>query len=254
MPHQSSFKPWSPPKILPRDAMVSSLIDQEQHRWNHDLVDQIFMPFEEEQIKNIPLRRSRQEDRVVWHGTKDGCFFVKSAYNQILLEQRQQHSSGVSNFDGVWSRLWRLKIPPKIKHFLWRGIKDTLPVQFNLLRRGIQVCKSCPNCGSWESSMHALISCQGPRELWQQTNISFASNVEYLTSLIILILHDWEEQKIKKFTAISWSIWKACCSRMFEDKVTPPTTQIHNGLLLLDDYEKENGGREIRRQEATSLK
>lgn len=62
-------------------------------------IDEIFLPFEAEMIKNIPLTKTPTTDKLIWTGTKDGIFSVKSAYHLLAKECRQEAGSS-SNGDG----------------------------------------------------------------------------------------------------------------------------------------------------------
>ncbi|KAB5560806.1 hypothetical protein DKX38_005763 [Salix brachista] len=49
-------------------------------------------------------------DKRIWQFTSDGCFFVKTAYSSLMED---------NNLKWKWHFLWKLKIPPKVKTFLW---------------------------------------------------------------------------------------------------------------------------------------
>ena len=40
-------------------------------------------------------------------------------------------------FGSLWSRLWKAKVPNKIKIFSWRACLNILPTQDNLIRRRV---------------------------------------------------------------------------------------------------------------------
>lgn len=40
---------------------------------------------------------------------------------------------------GNWCALWKLKVPPKVKHSLWRLCRDVLPTCSNLAHRHVDV-------------------------------------------------------------------------------------------------------------------
>ncbi|CAN1848611.1 hypothetical protein LINPERHAP1_LOCUS39002 [Linum perenne] len=40
---------------------------------------------------------------------------------------------------GQWNVLWKMQIPPKVKHFLWRVTRRILPLRSNLIRRRAMV-------------------------------------------------------------------------------------------------------------------
>ncbi|XP_050156362.1 uncharacterized protein LOC126630322 [Malus sylvestris] len=55
-------------------------------------------------------------------------------------------SSMADNGDSVWRDIWRLKVPPKLCHFVWKGCRNILAVRTNLQRQGIRLETSCPFC------------------------------------------------------------------------------------------------------------
>ena len=55
--------------------------------------------------------------------------------------------------------LWKLKVPLKIKVFLWFLNRKVLLTKDNLARRKWQGCTKCSFCGSEETVEHLLISC-----------------------------------------------------------------------------------------------
>lgn len=53
--------------------------------WNTTLIDQVFMPCEVDAIKKIPLSFRSPPNLLIWSGTKQGEFSVKSAYRLLHL-------------------------------------------------------------------------------------------------------------------------------------------------------------------------
>ena len=66
-------------------------------------------------------------------------YSVKSSYYiaRGLSRERDgmEESSGVRNKGLIWPRLWKLKLPSKIKVFVWRACQEILPMKGNLARR-----------------------------------------------------------------------------------------------------------------------
>lgn len=61
---------------------------------------------------------------------------------------------------------WRMRIPTKIKIFLWRLCVDRLPTIDNLSRRSVVVPNFCALCGEHgESSMHLFWMCNFIRRI-----------------------------------------------------------------------------------------
>ena len=67
-----SGKVISPPSLLSADARVADIIDVDLGWWNVYLLERVFLPFEAQKIKSIPLCLIPQEDTLVWPKTKDG--------------------------------------------------------------------------------------------------------------------------------------------------------------------------------------
>lgn len=66
--------------------------------------------------------------------------------NQELGRKGGGQSSTEEDKDSTWVALWRLGVPPKLCHFLWKGCRNILAVHNNLRRRGIQLENRCPLC------------------------------------------------------------------------------------------------------------
>jgi hypothetical protein len=63
------------------DKRVFDLIDKDLKCWNEPLIHSIFCHEEAKVISSIPLNSSIPPDRLIWLGTFNGVFSVKSAYH-----------------------------------------------------------------------------------------------------------------------------------------------------------------------------
>uniref|UniRef100_I1QUQ8 Reverse transcriptase zinc-binding domain-containing protein n=1 Tax=Oryza glaberrima TaxID=4538 RepID=I1QUQ8_ORYGL len=118
------------------------LIDPFSGSWDEDLLQQIFWEEDVQVIKTIPVH-VELEDTLAWHFDPRGCFSVRSAYKvqkEAERRSRRRGSAGSPNGEnetGVfWRKLWKMGIPGKIKHFLWRLSHNSLAMRCNLKRRG----------------------------------------------------------------------------------------------------------------------
>lgn len=66
----------------------TDLIDEENHSWKVDLLQQLFTQEKVHQILIIPLNLTRK-DKFVWPLTSTGQFTTKSAYNSLAITRRQ---------------------------------------------------------------------------------------------------------------------------------------------------------------------
>lgn len=94
-------------------------------------------------------------------GNKNGSFTVKSTYYVAAkIIEKGEHEEGISNSSTlpIWRKIWQLKVPPKVKIFVWRACMNGLPTTYNLRYRGVSsasFCSLCDRCK--ESTTHALL-------------------------------------------------------------------------------------------------
>ena len=100
-------------------------------------------------ITKIPLSRRNVSNSIIWLHNKNEMFSVKSAYKvarRMRGERSRVESSGLCVGKLVWSVLWKLCIPNKIKIFGQRACNDILPTKYNLVKRKIISNDKCHIC------------------------------------------------------------------------------------------------------------
>lgn len=76
----------------------------------------------------------------------------------MIREQKEVYHS-IDN-SGFWRKLWNLKVPLKVKHFLWRAASGILPTKEQLISKKVAINNLCPVCNiSQETTFHLLVSC-----------------------------------------------------------------------------------------------
>lgn len=124
----------------------------------------IFHPFDAAEITKIRLPAREVDDCVAWHYEKSGVFSVKSAYMlamaSIRRESQTSSSSASPNDRSIWDRIWKAKIPEKIKKIGWRTATKTLATKLNKHKRTLGTDSICFICGYVvENEHHAVIGC-----------------------------------------------------------------------------------------------
>lgn len=119
-PSLPSFR-VSTPRPLGRDVnRVADVIDQRKGTWRK----QLFSKEEVKAIGSIPISKFKRKELLVWHYSSNGAYSVKSGYHLTLQEhlskQEQKASSSFSPNKKLWSTIWKLKVPNKIRNFWWR--------------------------------------------------------------------------------------------------------------------------------------
>ena len=160
----------SPP--LPQSSLsqVAHLIDHQTRTWKEGLIRETFLPHDATTIMGIPLSSHPQSDCLVWGGTRNGRYAVRSGYH-LLIHERAQADPGPSDttaMTNLWHSIWSLQIPPKTRHFLWRACHESLPTRRNLHHRYIIDDPTCENCSNQvETTLHALWNCKTIQVVWQ---------------------------------------------------------------------------------------
>ena len=143
-PHNAVISPCPPNSTL---TLFRHLINEDSPTWNKEVVTATFLPFEAEIILKIPLSSYSQDDMLIWGGTKNGAYAVRSGYHFLLNESHRADPgpSDISLLTKVWNSVWSLQVPPKVRHFLWRASHESLPTRYNLHRRHViddSICTS----------------------------------------------------------------------------------------------------------------
>jgi hypothetical protein len=159
LPVPVSYSVQSPKQLLDADATVASPINLNAKEWKANLVKAVLNAEEAQVVLNIPISPSLPPNKLIWQGTKNCVFSVKSTYH--LGKEIQQRMVGdcshVDKEKDVWQLIWSLKIPNSVKHLLWRACKNILPTKTNLFNRNVVDSKLCPCClVEEEDVLHAM--------------------------------------------------------------------------------------------------
>ena len=169
MPVRPSRVILSPLPSVMAETRVSSLINPDLSVWKFEEVNHVFLPHEASMILSIPLSRRSPHDCVSWSCTPIGEFSTSSAYKLLAASTSTEHASASNqaNQSTFWKHLWKMQVPNKIKHFVWRVCNNALPTKCNLKRRHIvesDVCELCKT--NPKDALHALCFCSHVAPLW----------------------------------------------------------------------------------------
>ncbi|KAJ0974964.1 hypothetical protein J5N97_016929 [Dioscorea zingiberensis] len=189
------------------------------YHWNWTLVCELFPPsltavIEEKQVHE-------DEDRVRWKLKKktEGKSITAAIYEDCRYKDSNPQWIG-------WKKLWKLKIIPKIKIFLWKMLHGRLPTSQYLQSLGIGTSDLCSLCNSTlETSYHLFVECRVTQLVWlrirnegflqswnlfnqdltqggwlEGTNLGYLNNESNAGELISCTL---------------WAIWISRCNHLF---------------------------------------
>ena len=131
---------------------VCELIDPYTNGWDVDLVLQTFNEDDAKAILAIPVHPDL-EDTVAWHFDNRGVFSVRLAYKVPKSFERRNCRKDMASTAGnagsvqnEWKKLWNLKCPSKLKHFLWRLAHNSLALRVKLGGKGMDIDTQCVIC------------------------------------------------------------------------------------------------------------
>lgn len=79
-----------------------------------------------EVIKRLKLPRFEVDDKLLLMESLDGQFSTKSGYFTICKEIANPRPNG------MWKKLWKLKMHERLKIFIWRLFSKVLPTKDNI--------------------------------------------------------------------------------------------------------------------------
>lgn len=110
-------------------------------------------------LKSISLQSHLRDniDEVFW-SHNNACFYIKDAYSDLI---------GSHNSKEDWDLIWKIKVPGRIKIFLWKVSKYILPIKaliFSRIRRGNGLCMACNSAP--ENVRHVFWECSEVQVIW----------------------------------------------------------------------------------------
>uniref|UniRef100_A0A2N9IBV7 Reverse transcriptase domain-containing protein n=1 Tax=Fagus sylvatica TaxID=28930 RepID=A0A2N9IBV7_FAGSY len=198
------------------------------------------------EVLNKGLRWHHEEgqlSRPLWSETKTGVFSVKSAY-EMLERERNRSITGECSYSAqlrwLWRKTWKLAIPGKIKHFLWRAYHETLPTNHQLHRRKIRSSSLCSVCDQKEeTTYHAIWQCPLARNTWALIHgrLQKLSNQDgEFSRLMQWIFKALPKEEVEDWAITAWSIWNARNRFVHEDCQVPPQTIRANALAIRSEF------------------
>jgi hypothetical protein len=175
LPRSTRLRPVAPRKVSPPVLLVSELINHTEAEWNMEKVEEHFLPMDVDVIRSIPLSTSNQQDTWAWHFERSGSFTVRSVYRLLVSTKKTREdwlegrpgSSSSSTEHRLWTTMWKVKVPSKIRVFLWRLAHQSLPTGSVRLHRNMATTAGCPFCAvTHDDWRHSLLECTTARCVW----------------------------------------------------------------------------------------
>lgn len=112
-------------------------------------------------------KNPEHHDSLIWGITPNANFTFKSCYNALIGTIKSESFS--------W--IWKLPVPPKVRHFIWLCSHDRLPTTSYLHKIQIMPNIICPTCKApSESTTHMFFQCSPTRTIW--TNLGILKEID----------------------------------------------------------------------------
>lgn len=190
---------------------MADFIDVHSKKWNAALVSQVFTHDLAADILNTPLYDQVPVDNMVWKAERNGIYSVRNAY-RLCVEELVDTSH--LRRPGYWSGIWRLKVPPKVRNFVWRVCRGVLPTRVRLQDKGVQCPTNCVSCADGHEDLsHVFFDCPFVIQVWRSSGLWEAvhhalMNNDSAVGTVFSLLQNLSSDLSQRFAANLWSVWK----------------------------------------------
>jgi hypothetical protein len=143
-----------------------------------------------------------EKDIFKWNLNSSGQFTVQSMYRTLI------NNGNVFNH----MQIWKLKLPLKIKIFMWYLVKGVVLTKDNLAKRNWQGNKKCGFCNTDETIQHLFINCHFAHHMWRLLSICFGlatpRSVRHIFGTWMMgVDSKTKHLVITGVSALCWAIW-----------------------------------------------
>ena len=135
--------------VRQKSATVASVFSRVPLRvsFRQALVGQNLVVWHNLVARLVHIRLGADRDRFRWNLTVSHQFTVQSMYRALINKGHVFHNKII----------WKLKLPLKIKIFLWYLVKGVVLTKDNLAKRNWQGNKKCGFCNTDEITLHLAL-------------------------------------------------------------------------------------------------
>jgi hypothetical protein len=161
------------------------------------------------------------KDQVRWDWEKSGIFSVKSTYKHLCK----------NDLGANFKKIWKAKIPLKIKIFMWLVSQDVILTKDNLCKRKWKGNTSCAFCPDPENGNHLFFGCPTAKYIWSLLAFSLGpncrpGNLDQYWVWIDNVLPQGPQMHVVGLAAVCWAIWHIRNVVCFDNKRVKSPTEI----------------------------
>ncbi|KAF7806997.1 putative RNA-directed DNA polymerase [Senna tora] len=243
----SNEKIW-PLNNVQLDLKVKNLLKDGERKWDEEKIRHLVDLNTARYILATQINETGP-DKVIWPYAIDGNYSVKSGYHCAIkdcLSQEEGTSRSREQDSKLWNSIWKAKVQPKVRNFIWKLCKNAIPVRDNLARRKMKVDNQCPIClKKIETTEHCFIFCEKAKAIWFGSLFQWANPNE-----ANLPIADWIEDRIlflsnatedaERFCAyffnLLWALWKSRNEFCFKGNKEDPINILARAEVLTNEF------------------
>ncbi|KAJ3697709.1 hypothetical protein LUZ61_001414 [Rhynchospora tenuis] len=233
-PWHDMWAHFPPQNATQRRLLLADLTNSQGHGWNSEKLIQnfgfhgaLFIAISYPNGPNLSHRR----DRLLFTPAKNGLFTIKGAYKLLI----QQENTAVSQHD-LYKLIWYSPdILPRTRVFLWKIVKNALPVDHTLCTRMGKTPQGCALCGYYvEDVVHTLFKCPRAQQVWLCSDFGLRTDdlLENPQHLLTMLIPGLTHKQLSSFAALVWHLWKARCREVYEGKKFRPQQVVQSAQDL----------------------
>ncbi|CAJ2665467.1 unnamed protein product [Trifolium pratense] len=185
---------------------VAKLVNYSESKRHIAKVHQLF---NQEDAAAMPLQFLNEDDMPIWRFSRNDKYSFRSAYYHLMEVVIENNHLMV---EGNWTKMWKLNIP-KVKIFSWRSLRECLPVNERLIRKGVQCDKKCLCCDlNRENEWHCFFGCKASQEVWIEVGMwdnlhQQIDNAADYKQPVFHLLDSLESTNMAHIVMTLWMIW-----------------------------------------------
>ncbi|KAJ3707701.1 hypothetical protein LUZ61_011406 [Rhynchospora tenuis] len=218
---------FSPTNAAQRKVTIAQLVGADGRGWDTQKLITLFGFYGALYLAmTFPngLLLSHRQDRLIFTPSRNGQFTIKAAYHLLRSNTTQNPHHGISK--DICKMIWHSRgVIPRARIFLWRAVREALPVDALFSARLARQANGCSICGAQqETVMHVLFKYPRASQVWLSSEFGLrADNLpDSMQKLFAYVMNHLDSQQISKWIGIMWQVWKDRCKECFQGKKTKP--------------------------------
>ncbi|XP_062100125.1 uncharacterized protein LOC133806004 [Humulus lupulus] len=210
--------------------------------WDEIFIRNIFTKEDADSILSIIPGPLDSRDKRIWHYNQNGEYSVRSGYQVAIREKERVEGSNMRETESWWKKVWSLRVPPKIKLFLWKLSNKWLPTNSVLFCRKLRKEQGCCMCGDSnqrEDWYHAIWQCPRNKQVWKVAGFSKITkrrNLEDPISFLSRISLQLPKDKFGFFSTLAWQCWNSRNNDAFRKWNPEATAMVDWAASYLEEF------------------